>query len=303
MNISIVTPSFRQGQFIERTLQSVADQRQALPAHVTLEHVVCDGGSTDDTVEILRNFEPRVRFVSEKDKGQTDAINKGISATSGAIIGWLNSDDVYYPGVVAKVYYFFNANPDVDVVYGQADHIDTFDHAFEAYPSEGWNFERVQEQCFLCQPAVFFRRRVVEQYGLLDASLTYCMDYEFWLRLGKAGVSFAYVQEKWAGSRLYADNKTLGARVLVHKEINDMFKKKFGSVPYQWLLNYAYALVESRVDRDKRPYWFVVTLFFAAIFASWHWNRRVLSTMKSSWIHWGKSLLRAKQSLTIDENP
>ena len=279
MDISIVTPSFNQGQFIERTLQSVADQRRALPEQVTLEHVVFDGGSTDNTVEILQNFKPEVNFVSEKDQGQTDAINKGIRATSGTIIGWLNSDDIYYPGAVAKALAFFNNHPEVDVVYGQADHIDVHDKAFESYPSDSWNFERLQEQCFLCQPAVFFRRRVIEQYGLLDETLSYCMDYEYWLRLGKAGVQFAYTEEKWAGSRLYADNKTLGARVLVHKEINDMFKKKFGSVPYRWLLNYAHAVVERNVVRDKHPYWFVIRLFFAANVASWYWNRRVLSTM------------------------
>ena len=228
MKISVVTPSFNQGQFIERTLQSVASQTGA-----EIEHVVFDGGSTDDTVAILEHFSPPVRWVSEKDKGQTDAINKGIRASDGEIIGWLNSDDVYYPGALARVAGFFEANPGIDVVYGMADHIDLEDHAFEPYPTEPWDFARLKETC---QPALFFRRRVVERHGLLDESLHYCMDYEYWLRLGKAGTRFAYLEEKLAGSRLYAETKTLGARVKVHREINDMFKKLFGAVPDRWLL-------------------------------------------------------------------
>ena len=225
MKVSIVTPSFNQGKFIERTLQSVASQ-----TGVEVEHVVFDGGSTDNTVEILKSFTPSVRWVSQKDRGQADAVNKGICATKGEIIGWLNSDDIYYSGAIARVVAFFEANPEIDVVYGMADHINLVDQAFELYPTEPWNFERLKETCFICQPALFFRRRVIKEYGLLDESLIYCMDYEYWLRLGKAGVRFVYLKEKLAGSRLYADNKTLAARVKVHREINDMLKKMFGRV-------------------------------------------------------------------------
>ena len=175
MKVSIVTPSFNQGQFIERTLQSVACQTGA-----SIEHVVFDGGSTDTTLDVLNRFSPKVRWVSEKDKGQTDAVNKGIRGTDGEIIGWLNSDDIYYPGTISQVVSFFKDNPEIDVVYGMADHIDINDQAFEAYPTEPWNFERLQETCFISQPALFFRRRVVEKCGLLDESLNYCMDYEYW---------------------------------------------------------------------------------------------------------------------------
>ncbi len=95
MKVCIVTPSYQQGQFIERTLQSVACQAEP---GLEIEHVIFDGGSTDNTVEILERFRPPVRWVSKKDKGQTDAVNQGIRATDGEIIGWLNSDDIYYPG-------------------------------------------------------------------------------------------------------------------------------------------------------------------------------------------------------------
>jgi glycosyltransferase involved in cell wall biosynthesis len=288
MKVSIVTPSYNQGQFIERTLQSVASQTGA-----EIEHVVFDGGSTDNTVEVLKNFSPPVRWVSKKDKGQTDAVNQGIRATDGEIIGWLNSDDIYYPGAVARVVEYFARHPEIDVVYGMADHIDLDDKAFESYPAEPWDFERLQETCFICQPALFFRRRVVEQHGLLDESLNYCMDYEFWLRLGKAGARFGYLEEKLADSRLYADNKTLGARVKVHKEINDMFKKKFGKVPDRWLLNYAHALVESKTDREKSPRWFIIKLIISTFAAAWYWNRKISAEMKTRLIQFGRGgLLR-----------
>jgi glycosyltransferase involved in cell wall biosynthesis len=275
MKVSIVTPSYQQGQFIERTLQSVASQ--AVPAF-EIEHVVFDGGSTDSTVDILKNFSPAVRWVSKTDKGQTDAVNQGIRATDGEIIGWLNSDDIYYPGAIARVVDYFKAHPEVDVVYGMADHIDLEDFAFEAYPTEPWDFERLQFTCFICQPALFFRRRVVEQHGLLDEALNYCMDYGYWLRLGKAGMRFGYLEEKLAGSRLYADNKTLGSRVKVHKEINDMFKNMFGKVPDRWLFNYAHALLQ---DHHTKAHWLTrnVYLTLQSIWAALKWNHKLSISM------------------------
>lgn len=280
MKVSIVTPSYNQGQFIERTLQSVASQTGA-----EIEHVVFDGGSTDNTVEVLKNFSPPVRWVSKKDKGQTDAVNQGIRATDGEIIGWLNSDDIYYPGAIARVVEYFARHPEVDVVYGMADHIDLDDRAFENYPTEPWDFERLQETCFICQPALFFRRRVVEQHGLLDESLNYCMDYEYWLRLGKASVRFAYLEEKLAGSRLYADNKTLGARVKVHKEINDMLKEKFGRVPDRWLFNYAHTKTEN-INRKESPLFFLIKLVLTSTYASLRWNHEISKNMMVTLNQW-----------------
>jgi len=281
MKVSVVTPSYNQGQFIERTLQSVASQTGA-----EIEHVVFDGGSNDSTVSVLEAFKPPVQWVSKKDRGQTDAVNQGIRATDGEIIGWLNSDDVYYPGAIAKVVAYFEQHPEVDVVYGLADHIDLEDRAFEEYPTEEWNLERLKETCFICQPALFFRRRVVEQHGLLDESLNYCMDYGYWLRLGKAGVRFALLREKLAGSRLYADNKTLGARIKVHAEINDMFVKLFGTVPDRWLFNYAHAIVEKRHTRDSAANTFALRVGASAVAAALKWNRTVSRGMMKSIYSW-----------------
>jgi glycosyltransferase involved in cell wall biosynthesis len=291
MKVTVITPSFNQGRFIGRTLQSVAIQTGA-----AIEHVVIDGASTDDTLSVLKSFIPAVRWISEQDKGQADAVNKGIRATDGEIVGWLNSDDVYYAGAVARVADFFKANPAIDVAYGMADHIDVADRPLESYPTEPWNFERLKERCFICQPALFFRRRLVEQYGMLDDTLNYCMDYEYWLRLGKAGVRFAYLDGSLAGSRMYAENKTLGARVKVHREINDMLKKTLGRVPDRWLFNYAHVVVEDRLGRRDASRRVVLEIAARSIAAALRWNRSVSVEMGKTidgWIFAGaRQLLR-----------
>jgi len=272
LKVSIITPSYNQGRFIERTLQSVARQNAS---GFEIEHVVFDGGSTDNTLDVLRRYSSSVRWVSKMDNGQADAVNQGIRATDGEIIGWLNSDDIYYLGAIAKVVNFFQTHPQIDIIYGMADHIDEEDHTFESYPTEPWNFERLKKVCFICQPALFFRRKVVESYGLLDESLSYCMDYEYWLRLGRAGVFFEFFEARLAGSRMYADNKTLGSRVKVHKEIAKMFKDRFGSVPDRWLIGCAKAVVGTKLDRDKAPISYDIIVGSMTVFYSIFWNKNV----------------------------
>jgi glycosyltransferase involved in cell wall biosynthesis len=243
LTISIVTPSFNQGKFIERTIQSVLSQ-----GIDNLEYFIADGGSTDETMNVIKQYQDRLSFVSEKDKGQADAVNKGIMVTTGDIIGWLNSDDIYYPGALTAVLDYFSIHPDMDVVYGDAFHIDENDQIIEPYYTEDWDCERFKEVCYICQPAVFFRRRVLAKAGLLDESLFYCMDYEYWLRLG-ATTPFVRINSVLAGSRLYQANKTLGSRVSVHKEINDMLTQKIGTVPDKWIYAYSHAVTDEKGPR------------------------------------------------------
>ncbi|MBZ4219280.1 MAG: glycosyltransferase [Chlorobium sp.] len=281
LTVSIVTPSLNQGQFIERTLLSVASQRW-----LNLEHIVFDGGSTDQTIEVLTRFSPAVRWVSEKDEGKSCAINKGFRAATGDIIGWLNSNDIYYPDAIRRVMAFFETHPEIDVVYGMADHIDEYDRPFESYPTKPWNPLQLQASCFICQPALFFRRRLIEQHGLLDESLHYCMDYEYWLRLAHAGVLFAYLNEKLAGSRLYAANKTSRSRMQAHREINDMLHNHLGKVPEPWIKKYARASMQKRLD-GRTTSQAELTLRYAAAKLRWTGLRR----KKISEITWHTDLI------------
>ncbi len=284
--ISVITPSFAQARFIERTIRSVLDQGVA-----GIEYVVVDGGSTDGTVEILRRYEPRLRFVSEPDEGQGDAVNKGLAMTTAPIIGWLNSDDIYYPGAIAAVLDYFVRHPEADVVYGDARHIDEDDSVIEDYPTEPWNLARLAEVCFLCQPAVFFRRRAVERFGPLDASLYYCMDYEFWLRLGHGGAQFAHLKHLLAGSRFYPANKTLSGHAASHAEINDVLKRRLGRVPDRWLVNYAHLAVEERgIARADRPR-FAYAVSWALLKAGWRWNGALSPSLLALTFGWLRGAL------------
>ncbi len=266
MRVSIVTPSYQQCSFIERTLQSVARQR-----HPELEHIVIDGGSTDGTREILERWSDRIIWRSECDRGQTFAINAGLARATGDILGYLNSDDVLYDGAIEEVARTFDDDPSADVVYGRADLIDANDRILAEYPTEEWSIERLKEVCFLCQPAVFFRRRVLE-LGTFDPAFDHCMDYEYWLRLALEGARFVHVSRKLAASRVHPGTKTVRATETVHREINDMLKKHVGSVPESWLTNYAYSLLDARGERRVEQRAYLAKIALLTIGAAFRWN-------------------------------
>lgn len=290
-SISVITPSFNQGTFLERTLASVAMQ-----SHAPLEHLIFDGGSSDNTVSLLQETQPPVSWVSRPDGGQADAVNQGLAIARGEVIAWINSDDIYYPDAFARVAQRFADDPTLDVVYGNAEHIDVQDQPFEAYPTALWDPALLAHVCFLCQPAVFFRQRVVQRIGLLDAKLRYCMDYDYWLRLAAAGCRFAYAPETLAGSRLYASNKTLADRPAVHREISEMLHSHFGSVPLRWVVAYANHSAASRWDRRRHP-WRYAGLFWHLLIASqWHWNR---SPGLRSGINWLRAQRRQRRLAAV----
>lgn len=279
---AVIVPSFQQAKFLDRTLESILAQEVE-----GLEVFVADGGSSDGTLEILQRFDDRVRWVSEPDRGQAHAVNKGIAATTAPLIGWLNSDDVYYPGALRTALTAFESQPEADVAYGNAVHIDEHDEVIEPYPTEEFDAARLLEVCFLCQPATFFRRTVVERFGGLDESLHYSMDYEYWIRLSQAGARFEKVDELLAGSRMYPDNKTLGARVPVHAEINDMLRRVLGRVPERWIFNYAHAVIEGRGVSREAGWEFIWPLAAETLRAArrWHepWNARIWGTV-AEWL-------------------
>jgi len=278
MLVSIVTPSFQQGRFIERTLESVRRQR----GRTAVEHIVKDGGSTDGTVDILDRWSGRISFTSGPDDGQTAAINAGFAEAGGEVLAYLNSDDIYYEGAVDAAIAAFKSDPALDVVYGDAYYIDDSDRTLGPYPTEEWSLERLKLVCFLCQPAVFFRRRVIERFGPLDGTLRHCMDYEYWLRIALQGATFRHLPVRMAGSRLHAGAKTVRFPKEAHTEINDMLARHLGKVPDNWLANFGYAVLDSagRARRTDRAY--LLRVARHAVGAAFRWNGRPSMTLLRS---------------------
>ena len=286
--VTVITPSYNQGRFLERTIQSVLSQQFS----GALEYLVMDGGSTDETVSILRRYGNCLQWISEKDRGQADAVNKGLARARGNIIGWLNSDDIYYPGALQTISEYLAAHPEVDVVYGNGNHIDEQDRVMEPYPTEDWDFERLKDNCYVCQPTLFFRRSLIERFGMLDVRFHYCLDYEYWIRLSSGGARFARIPDVLAGSRLHAETKTLGSRVKVHAEINNMMRERFHSVPDRWLFNYAHAVLDDRgISRAERLR-FTLMVSVLSLVTAMRWNHRISRPMMGTVYQWVGSAVR-----------
>ena len=236
MKISVVVPAYQHAAYIEAAIDSILSQEDC-----QVEVLVFDGGSKDGTVEILQNYGSKITWTSAPDGGQTDAINKGLHQASGEILAYLNSDDIYFPGALARVAAHFQDHPKCELLYGDAWHLHEDGSKMERYPTEKWDYNRLFETCFICQPASFWRRRLIERVGVFDERFDFSMDYEFWLRAGaSAHVDYLPGQEL-AGSRLHADTKTLGQRLRVHHEILHVVRK-YARRPqdcYHWLRHLA----------------------------------------------------------------
>ena len=202
--ISVVTPSFNQGQFLEETLCSVLDQ-----GYPNLEYIVIDGGSTDSSVEIIQKYAPHLAYwVSEKDSGQVEAIQKGLDRATGDVVAWLNSDDVYTPGTLGKVGAIFrDRNP--AFLYGKCEQTDSAGNRLITLSyREGLDLEMVITHNFLPQPSCFWRRDVCRAVGPLNPKLHYAMDYEYWVRVLLAGYAMESIPEVLSLYRLHDASKT-----------------------------------------------------------------------------------------------
>jgi GT2 family glycosyltransferase len=221
--VSIVTPSFNQGRFLRRTIDSVLAQD-----YPHIEYVVIDGGSSDDSTAVLHSYGDRIRWVSEPDRGQSDAINKGFARCRGTIRAYLNSDDVLWPDAVRTVVEQFERHPDWDLVYGNAYHIDADDRILERYPTARYDLGRLLQNCFICQPAAFWRTEIAHRVGAFDAELHYAMDLDYWLRIDRAGGRLQQVPEVLACSRVHPATKTLSARTQAYREMLEVCRRHAG---------------------------------------------------------------------------
>lgn len=207
--ISVITPSFNQAEFIERTIKSVLSQD-----YPNLEYIVMDGGSTDGTVEILKKYGKKIIWRSEKDKGQGDAINKGLRLAQGEIFSYLNSDDTLEPGALRAVSDFFIKNPKSMWVFGKCRIIDEDDKetrkvitAYKNFWLKRYNYKTLLILDYISQPAVFWRREAYEKIGEFDIKEFWELDYDYWLRLGSK-YQPGFIDQYLANFRVHQRAKT-----------------------------------------------------------------------------------------------
>jgi glycosyltransferase involved in cell wall biosynthesis len=198
--VSVVTPTLNQARFLERTLESVRAQN-----YRPIEHVVIDGGSTDGTRDILKREANagRLSYISEGDRGMYDAINKGLARTNGEIVGYLNSDDAWFPWAIETVIAAFKAHTDADVVFGDGVQVAEANGSqrLRIFPP----FDRISLANYesVCQPAVFWRRQLYERIGGFDESMRFAADLDYWLRASASGSLIVHLNEVIAIERIH----------------------------------------------------------------------------------------------------
>lgn len=246
--VSIITPSYNQARFLDETIRSVLSQD-----YPHLEYIIVDGGSTDGSLEIIRRYADRLAWwVSEPDRGQTDAINKGFGCARGQVLAWLNSDDTYLPGAVTQAVACLQANPAAALVYGDADLVDEQGKRLGPFPARQTSLRRMlRGSVHIPQQASFFRGELWPLVGPLDPDFYFAMDYDLWLRLARRG-KFIYTPQRWANFRLHQAGKTQVSDDRCYPEMIRAARRLTGRPPlaliYRWYLRRAvYAWLPQRL--------------------------------------------------------
>jgi glycosyltransferase involved in cell wall biosynthesis len=217
--ISIITPSYNQGHFIEETILSVLNQN-----YHNLEYIIIDGGSTDNTVNIIKKYEKHISYwVSEKDNGQCNALNKGLAKATGQIIGWINSDDIYFEGTFNKCAQLFKKNPTTDVLFGNYICIDESGRVIHNRKeiTYDFNISLWTKECHHANLAGFFRRKCFDTCGYFREDLHMSMDFELYLRFAYNGCKFLHLNSYLGAYRFHSESKSVLAFQKALKE-NDM---------------------------------------------------------------------------------
>jgi glycosyltransferase involved in cell wall biosynthesis len=211
--VSVVTPSYNQAAYLETTIRSVLEQD-----YPSVEYFVMDGGSTDGSVDLIRKYADRLSgWVSEKDRGQGDAINKGLARADGEIVAWLNSDDYYLPRAISAAVNAFEQNPETAFVYGDMLAVDQSGQTLNLLQYRQYSLEDLLCFQIIGQPAVFFRREAYEQAGRLDINFHYMLDHLLWIRMARES-KVVYIPQTWAAARFHPQAKNRSLAVEFPKE-------------------------------------------------------------------------------------
>jgi glycosyltransferase involved in cell wall biosynthesis len=228
--VTVVTPSYNQADYLEETIRSVLHQD-----YPHLEYIIVDGGSTDGSVEIIRKYSDKLAWwISEPDQGQTDAINKGFAKANGDILAWLNSDDTYLEGAISEAVDYLEANPEVGMVYGDANLINDDGNILGRFPARQTDFRKLMRGfVHIPQQAAFFRAQLWHQVGPLDPTFYFAMDYDLWVRLSQLS-TLHYHPRLWANFRLHGGAKSLEADDRCWPEMVRVHRREGGN-RFSWL--------------------------------------------------------------------
>jgi glycosyltransferase involved in cell wall biosynthesis len=232
--ISIVTPSYNQVEFLERTILSVLNQN-----YPNFEYIIIDGGSTDGSVEMIKKYEQYLAYwTSEKDNGQTDAINKGFSQATGEILGWQNSDDIYMPRAFYEAIEKFSRNTDADLVFGNKYWIDEKDRIIRDARYVSFNYySLLYEGSALSNQSTFWKKTLMDRIGFFNQNFKFCMDYDFWVRASKKG-KFLLIRNYLGATRYHKNTKTNTIVHIWHTEYLAILKRE-GVKPNKFLHLYS----------------------------------------------------------------
>lgn len=260
--VSIVTPSYNQGRFLRATIDSILAQD-----YPHIEYMVFDGGSTDESVDVLKSYGDRFFWKSQRDKGQSDAVNQGLAKSRGEIVTFINSDDILLPGAVSTAVRHFQTHPESDMVYGRGQYIDAAGTVTGMYRTDEYSFWRLMHDCCVCQPAAFWRSRIMRKIGFLDASLHYSMDFDYWLKIDRAGGRIDHIHDILAQSRLHPDAKTISSRQKIYNEIFLVCMRNGGYVDFNYFEGMWHHRVHERRDGWPRYFKFAPGAFLGLAWA------------------------------------
>jgi glycosyltransferase involved in cell wall biosynthesis len=273
--VSIVTPSLNQGRFLRRTIESVLTQD-----YPNIEYTVIDGGSTDESIDVLKSYQGRIAWISEPDRGQANAINKGFYRSKGNILSYLNSDDTLCANAVSAAVEHFVRSPQTDLLYGKGNYIDINDSVTGTYPTADYTPGRLMVDCCICQPAAFWSERIARRVGPFNEDLNFVMDYDYWLRIEKLEGNIEHIPVPLGNTRIYPETKTMSNRAQIFKEIFHTTRKHGGYVGrnfVQWYWHYRLWEQPGTIEKIIRAYPSITRRLIEA-------DIRRLATKRGTWI-------------------